>query len=344
MLAADLHVHLDGSLRESTLIEFARAQGACPLDVDEKSFLARLTFEPGMTLSSCLGRFGATVGLLQNRRALRRAAEELIQDCYLDGVRHAEIRFCPLLHTRGGMTPAEALEAVIAGLERGAAACTSGTAGEWLSAGVIVSILEGSRAEDVSLLVDLAARHAGSGVVGVDLAGDESLFDAARFERHFARAKGAGLGITVHAGEGHDPSHVIEAVERLGADRIGHGTSAAGDPRATRLLADGGITVECCLSSNLHTGAIGSYAEHPLPVFLEEGVSAVLATDNTFFSATSLSHEYDLAAEHLGLTRGELARMAIDSGRASFLPDDERRGLTDVLVDSVEAELGSEGR
>ncbi|MFH1502475.1 MAG: adenosine deaminase [Candidatus Eisenbacteria bacterium] len=341
MLASDLHVHLDGSLRESTLVEFARAQGVWPRDVDETAFLSRLAFEPGMSLSSCLDRFGVTVGLLQSARALARAASELVQDCYVDGVRHAEVRFCPLLHTRGGMSPGQAVEAVVSGLELGAAACVSAGDADWLTAGVIVSVLEGSSEADVSTLVDLAVEHAGSGVLGVDLAGDEALFDAARYSRPFARAKDAGLGVTVHAGEGHDPSHVVDAIERLGADRIGHGTSAANDARAMELLARSGTTVECCLSSNLHTGAIRTYGEHPLPRFLRDGVNATLTTDNRFFSATSLSREYDLAAEHLSLTRDDLAAVALQSGRAAFLADSERERLVAAIAESVEAELGS---
>ncbi len=341
MLAADLHVHLDGSLRESTLVELARDQGAWPRGVDERVYLSRLAFEPGMTLSSCLGRFEMTVGLLQSSRLLRRVADELVRDCFTDGVRHAEVRFCPLLHTRGGMAPDDALRAVISGLEQGTAACTSGGSGEWMSAGVIVSVLEGSEDADVSALVDLAVAHAGSGVIGLDLAGDESLFDAGRYAAPFAGAKEAGLGVTVHAGEGNDASHIIQAVERLGADRVGHGTSAVGDPRAMELLRRSGTTIECCLTSNLHTGAIGSYSQHPLPAFLRNGVRAVLATDNRFFSKTSLSKEYDLAAEHLGLTRDELAGMALESARSSFLAEGERRRLVEVIAHSVEAARGS---
>lgn len=342
MLASDLHVHLDGSIREGTLMELARSQGACPKGVEEDRFLSRLRFEPGMTLASCLERFETTVGLLQSPTALRDVADELVQDCYLDGVRHAEVRFCPTLHTRGGMPREEALEAVVSGLERGAAACVSGDAGEWMSAGVVISILEGATDDDTSALAELAVRFAGSGVLGLDLAGDEALFDASRYERAFSLARDAGLGVTVHAGEGHDPSHVARAVETLGADRIGHGTSAARDPRVMELLAARGTTVECCLSSNLHTGAIGSYAAHPLPLFLKNGVRATLATDNRFFSRTSLSAEYDLAAEHLGLERDQMASIALESARASFLRPSDRRSLERVIRESIEAQGGTD--
>jgi adenosine deaminase len=340
MLACDLHLHLDGSLRGRTLVELARAQGVLAGGAEESAFLSRLRFEDGMSLRACLDRFGITVGLLQTRAALSRVADELVRDCFVDGVRHLEVRLCPLLHSRCGLSPDEAVESVVAGLERGAAAVTAAGGAEWLSTGVIVSVLEGSTEAEIDRLVGVAVAHAGSGVVGLDLAGDEALFDASRFERHFARARTAGLGITVHAGEGHAPSHVIDAIERLGADRIGHGTSAAGSREALELLAESRAVVECCISSNVHTGAIRSHAEHPLRVFMNEGVRAVIATDNRFFSDTSLSREYDVAAERLGLTREELARIAVESGRAAFLPDAERRKLVDVLEGSVKAEAG----
>ncbi len=341
MLTCDLHVHLDGSMRDGTIMELAREQGICPSDASDDDFLGRLAFEPGMTLSSCLRRFETTVGLMQNHSALTRAADELVRDCYLDGVRHLEVRFCPTLHTRGGMAAEEALETVISGLERGAAECAPGDSGALMSAGVVVSMLEGAPERDIDALAELAARFAGSGVLGLDLAGDESLFDTDRYRNAFTRARDAGLGVTVHAGEGSDPSHIARAVHELGADRIGHGTSAGRDPAVMELLAEHGTTVECCLSSNLHTGAISSYAAHPLTLFLERGVKCTLATDNRFFSRTTLSREYDLAAERLGLSRDSLAELALQGARASFLPHPERGRLVDVVAESVSAHGGA---
>jgi adenosine deaminase len=187
----------------------------------------------------------------------------------------------------------------------------------------------------------MALAHSGSGVLGLDLAGDEALFDASRFERHFTRARSRGLGITVHAGEGRDPSHVRDAVEILGADRIGHGVAAASDGEVLDLLAERQTVVECCISSNVHTGAVSSVSEHPLPVFLREGVRAVLATDNRFFSGTTLSREYELAGRELSLSREELAALSVESGRASFLPPGDRESLTGLLHENAEAELGT---
>ena len=340
MLAADLHVHLDGSLRASTLAEFARDRGMYPRDASDAELTSGLVFEQGMSLTACLRRFEATVGLLQSAGALTRVAAELIEDCYSDGVRHAEIRLCPLLHTREGLRPEEALEAVLTGIEHGTSSCSTGRPPEWMSGRVVIAVLEDMGESESSSLIDLALRYADRGVVGVDLAGDESLFRPECFETHFARARDAGLGVTIHAGESGGPEHVGDAVRALGADRVGHGTSAPRDPAVLALLAERGITVECCVTSNVHTGAIARYEDHPLPVFLDAGVRVVLATDNRFFSQTSLSREYDIAAELLGVGRSALERVALESASASFLPRNERAELERLITSSIEAEDG----
>lgn len=337
MLAADLHVHLDGSLRASTLAELARDRGVFPRDAPDSDLAAALVFKEGMSLAACLRRFEATLGVLQSARALTRAAAELIEDCYSDGVRHAEVRLCPLLHTREGMKPEEALESVLVGIADGASACSAGERAEWMSGGVVIAILEGMADSEASALVDLALRYADRGVLGVDLAGDESLFSEARFEKHLARAQDAGLGVTVHAGEGGGPEHVAAAVRTLRADRIGHGTSGARDPAVLALLAERGVTVECCVTSNVHTGAVASYEDHPLLLFLSAGVRVVLATDNRFFSQTSLSREYDIAAERLGAGRSALELIALESAASSFLPSDERTKLESLIASTLEA-------
>ena len=341
MLAADLHVHLDGSLRAATLAELARERGLYPSRTPDARIESDLVFGEGMTLSACLRRFEVTVGLLQNAAALRRVAAELIEDCYSDGVRHAEIRMSPLLHTREGLDADGALEAVLEGIDRGTASLTAGGRREWMSGRVVIAVLEGMTDAEASLTVDLAIRNSGSGVVGVDLAGDESLFSEGRFESQFRLAREAGLGVTVHAGESGGPEHVAASVDTLGADRIGHGTSAARDPRVLELLAERNVTVECCLSSNVHTGAVPRYEEHPLPRLIEAGVPVALATDNRFFSRTSLSREYDIAGARLGVSRRALERVAMASGASSFLTPKERTELEGLIAASIEAATGS---
>ena len=335
MLASDLHAHLDGSLRSDTLVALAREAGLIPATSGADEFTRGLRFRTGMSLASCLDRFDVTVGLLQTRRALERVARELVCDCYLDGVRHVEIRFCPLLHTREGLSAAEAVTAVVSGTEQGTGEAPSGAPGDLMSARVILSVLEGMSEEQTRELVDLAIGFSDSLVCGVDLAGNEALFDATRHARPFARAADAGLGVTVHAGEEGGASNVTAAVEVLGANRIGHGVAAATDAEVMSLLAIRNVAVEVCLSSNLHTGAVESLAEHPLCRLARAGVPVALATDNRFFSDTTLSHEYELAAAGAGADRDVIARSVLTSADAAFLPGEDRQALRELYVSSL---------
>jgi adenosine deaminase len=341
MLASDLHVHLDGSLRETTLVRLARAQGAWPDGDADDRYPSRLRFSDGMTLQACLERFGATVALLQSAAALSRVARELVEDSHLDGARHIEVRLCPPLHARAGLSPDAVIEAVLAGFEEGNARVAASSPGERVSAKVIVTLLEGMDEEDAAGLVALAARHAG-GVAGIDLAGDEALFEAARYGRAFRRARDAGLGLTAHAGEGRDAEHVRRAVTELGVSRIGHGVAAARDPSVAALLAERGVTVEACISSNVHTGVVDSVERHPLRTLLARGVRAALATDNRFFSSTTLSREYDLARERLGVTAAETETLVLAGARAAFLPENEKAALEQLYAASMGRPRGDE--
>jgi adenosine deaminase len=329
MLASDLHVHLDGSLRADTVRELGAAAGLWS-EADGSARVSALRFRPGMSLTSCLARFETTIGLLQTAPALSRAARELVQDSYLDGVRHTEFRLCPPLHTRRGLTEEEVMEAVLAGADEGVSDCSREAPGELVSARAVLSVLEGMDQDAADRIVRLAIRFADAGVAGVDLAGDESLFDPGPLARPFGDARDAGLGITVHAGEGHDASHVTSAVEVLRAARIGHGVSAGSDRRVTALLAERGVTVEVCLTSNVHTGAVARLEDHPLPRLLRAGVRVTLATDNRFFSGTTLSREYDLAAERLLVGREDIAPMVMESAASSFLPPSTREALGEL--------------
>jgi adenosine deaminase len=346
MLASDLHVHLDGSLRIETLVELGARAGLWSRETGPER-VRRLRFRRGMSLSSCLARFETTVGLLQTAPALRRAARELVRDCYLDGVRHAEIRLCPPLHTRAGLAAEAVVEAALAGADEGVASCGLGAGDAALSARLLLSVLEGMGADEASTIVDLAVRFRDSGVAGVDLAGDESLFDPVPFASAFAAARDAGLGVTVHAGEGHPASHIATAVEALGARRVGHGVTAASDGRVLDLLRERDVTIEACLTSNTQTGAIERVEDHPLPRLLDAGVRVALATDNRFFSGTTLSREYDLAADRLSIGRAGVERMVIESATAAFLPDALRLSLARLYRTSVggprEAREGGSG-
>jgi adenosine deaminase len=275
---ADLHRHLDGSLRLATLRELAaRAGVALPADV---------RFRPGMGLPGALSRFQLTLAVLQDLDAIRRVAGEICEDAAADGVGTLEIRFAPQLH---GHPIAAVIDAALEGI-----------AGR---AGLILCALYGDPPALVDALV--AAAAARPGVVGIDLAGGPApgqVWGLASYAAGFRRAADLGLGRTVHAGEGRPPAEIAAAIELALAQRIGHGTTLLDDPAVADLVIERGVTIEACITSNLHTGAIARAEDHPLPRWLARGVRACVCTDNTLFSDVTASQELARARALPGMT------------------------------------------
>jgi adenosine deaminase len=292
---ADLHRHLDGSLRLSTLKELLAAKG--------KSVRRDLTFRPGMGLERALERFAQTLAGLQEPPAVKRVAAEMVEDAAREGVTTLEVRFAPQLHR--GAPPEAIIDAALEGLAGKAGLILCGLYGE------PPAVLEG--------LVAAAATR--PGVVGIDLAGgpsSEHRWILESYRHAFTRAKELGIGRTVHAGEGRAAEEIRMAIEVLGAQRIGHGTTLLEDDDALRLVLERGVTIEVCLTSNLHTDAIPSLKEHPLPEWLKRGVKVAICTDNTLLSDTDAPKEHKRVLDLRGVTRDALERMIAQGHAAAF--------------------------
>ena len=244
-MISDLHCHLDGSLSLSTLQELAEARGI--------SLPAQLCFYAGMGLQEALSRFAITLSVLQSPESVRRVAREIVETAWQQGVRTLEIRFAPQLHQGG--TLEQMVNAALKGLQG--------------RAGLILCGLYGENPEVLEQLVDVAA---GRGVVGIDLAGGplpEHRWKMRDYAPAFRRAAALGLGRTVHAGEGRPPSEIKEAILEMQAQRIGHGTTILEDPQVVALAIERKITLEACITSNVHTGVITNPMQHPLPRWLD---------------------------------------------------------------------------
>jgi adenosine deaminase len=267
---SDLHRHLDGSLRPSTMEELATALGvAVPTD---------LVFSAGMGLGAALSRFQFTLKLLQTPEAVHRVAAEMCEDAASEGVTTLEIRFAPQLHTNAGASIGDIIDAAV-----------NGAAGR---AGIILCGLYGESPDVLMSLVYAAESR--PGVVGIDLAGGPhgaSSFSLADYAIPFRRAAELGLGRTVHAGEGRPADEIRTAVKVLGAQRIGHGTSLLEDDDVLALVLSRNIVIEACPTSNVHTGVISCVEEHPISKWLDRGVRVTVCADNTLFSATHAAEE-----------------------------------------------------
>ena len=302
---AELHVHLDGSLRPSTMIDLASRSGV-DLPTREPEQLRRLMLvKDGASLEDYLRRFELTIALLQTPDAIERAAYEMVEDAAADGVRLLEVRYCPELSTRQGLGVDEAIAAEWRGLARGER-----------DFGVRTAIINCSlRHYDpaVSLHIarcSVAARQ--HGVVGFDLAGGEYGRPAGAHQAAFDAALAGGLGITVHAGEAAGAESVADAVRTCHANRIGHGTRLFEDAGLQDYVRDRRILVEINLTSNLQTGAVARLADHPVRRYFDAGLNVTLCTDSWLMSGTTQSREYELAHTELGFSRAEIDRMILN--------------------------------
>lgn len=317
---AELHCHLDGSLRPATMLDLGREYGAPMPARDAEALRTFMRVDDARHLEDYLERFAITLSVMQRADALERIAYELAEDAHADGVRYLEVRFAPVLNTREGLDAGDALAAALRGLRR--AERDHGIVGR-----VIVCALRHMPASDALAAAELAVSFRHDGVVGFDLAGGEAGNPASRFAAAFHHARTNDLACTCHAGEGAGSESVREAVHVCGAHRIGHGTRLVEDGSLTQFVNDQRIPIEICLTSNVQTRATSAYATHPLRRYHDQGLNVVLNTDNRLMSGVTLTDEYALAAEHLGFSFDELSVLAIRSFKAGFLPWQERRRL-----------------
>ncbi|MBX3196341.1 MAG: adenosine deaminase [Microbacteriaceae bacterium] len=318
----DLHSHLEGRVRPSTAAELARELG---VPEPEGGWERAIRLDGPADLTVYLQKVASTYPLFRSSAALERIAREAVLDAAAAGLDYLELRFGPATHTDTG----RGLEQVIAAVAEGMRA---GSAESGVPSGAVVAALRHHAPEANLAVARAAAAAAGAGVVGFDLAGDELLFP--ELEPHadaFAVARAAGLGITCHAAEAAPASAARDAVELLGATRIGHGAHVADDPEVLRWCAERGVVIEVCPTSNWFTGAIRDIADHPAPVFREAGIRVVLGDDNPMQTGSDLAAEREVLVERLGWSAADLAALDAASLEAAFLEPAQREALHSTL-------------
>ncbi|HEV7837364.1 MAG TPA: adenosine deaminase [Gemmatimonadaceae bacterium] len=332
---AELHCHLDGSLRPSTLLELAKDRRIKLPGSSVEEMRDYMRVDDARTLEDYLKRFDITVSVMQSEDALERIAYELAEDAAEDGVRYIEVRNAPILNVVQGLNLVQAVEAPLRGLRR--AEKEFGIVSRF----IICSLRQYPPATSLEM-ARLAVEFKNDGVVAFDLAGGEKGFPASVHADAFRYARENDLAVTVHAGEGDGAASVREAVHLCGANRIGHGTRLIDDPDLTQYVNDRRIALEICLTSNVQTKAAESYAAHPLREYFDRGLNVTLNTDNRLMSATTLTDEYVHAAEHLGFTVDELAGIALNGFESAFLPWEERLMLIEEVSERIDEIVGAE--
>ena len=327
---AELHVHLDGSLRPETMITLARtAKVSLPSrEPDELRRLMRV--DDAKDLEDYLRRYDLTIALLQTPDSVERVAYEMVEDAARDHVRYLEVRYCPHLSCAAGMTMDEVIEAELAGFARGER-----------DFGVVARVINCSlRHYDPALSVEIAERSVAfgdRGVVAFDLAGGEAGRPPGVHRAAFDAAARGYLGITVHAGEAAGPESVAEAVHLCHANRIGHGTRLGESTALLHYVRDRRILVEANITSNVQTRAVPRASAHPVRAYFDAGVNVTLCTDAWLMTGVCLSDEYWLAHTELGFTRDEIEQLILNGFAAGFLPWPQRRALIQQVEDELQA-------
>ncbi len=327
---AELHCHLDGSVRPATLLELARDQHKSMPRDDAEALRDYMRVDDARTLEEYLERFAITLSVMQQAEAMERIAYELAEDCAKEGVRYLETRFAPILNVHEGLTGAQALEAALRGLS-----CAERDFG--ITSRVIVCAIRNMPPTASLEAAWLAVDFKRDGVVGFDLAGGEFGHPAGAHALAFDHCIAHDLPCTCHAGEGDGASSIASAMHACHAHRIGHGTRLIDDPALMAEAKAAGVAIECCLTSNVQTRATAAYDTHPLRRYFEAGLQVSINTDNRLMSGTDLVLEYGLAAKHLDFTFEELMVLARQGFTNAFLPLAER----DALVKRVDAEFAS---
>jgi len=308
MPKAELHLHLDGSLRIETALELARTRGVEAPATWRGMFDALVAPMPCADQAELLRAFELPIALMQDAAALERITRELVESKAADGVRYAEIRWGPLLHLRRGLRLPDGIEAVVRGAEAGAAA--TGTVVR-----LIATALRSHDPADNVGLAEAASRFRDRGLTGWDLAGPEEAYPDPLLHRDaFEAARAGGLRITVHAGEWGGAAQVRRALD-VGPERIAHGAAAWDDPALVDELRRRGIPLDLCPTSNVQAGIVPSLADHPIARLHRAGAPVTLSTDDTTVSDISLTDEYGRAVAEVGLSLPELwaiDRFALD--------------------------------
>jgi adenosine deaminase len=299
MPKAELHLHLDGSLRIETALELARTRGVdAPRDVAgmRRELVAPM---PCRDQAELLRAFRLPIELMQDADALERITRELVETKAAEGVRYLEIRWAPALHTARGLSAGDVIEAVARG-------ATDAARATGIDARLICTAMRSHDPAANTELADVAVRARDLGMTGFDLAGPEEAFpDPTDHAAAFEVARGGGLHVTVHAGEWGGAAQVRRALA-VDPERIAHGPSAIEDADLCRELIARQVSLDVCPTSNWQAGIVPSIAAHPLARLHRAGVPVTLSTDDTTVSDLSLTDEYERALDVIGLTADEL--------------------------------------
>lgn len=328
---ADLHVHLDGSLRPETVLELA-AQHAPELGLESVEEV-RGRVGCGRLFGSLveyLRGFEITLSVMQTEESLERIAYELAEDAHRENVRYMEVRYSPMLHTQQGLKLTKVVEAVLWGLRRAREALG-------IKANLIICGIRNISAESSYAMAELAVAYKNRGVVGFDLAGAEANYPAKTHRAAFELVRANNVNCTIHAGEAYGPESIAQAIHICGAHRLGHGCRLGENGDLLHYVNDHRVPLECCPSSNVQTGAVRDLRTHPLKRYFDLGLRVTINTDNRLITDTSVSKELWLVHSRMSVPFADIKSMILAGFKSSFLPFHEKEAIMRQVARELES-------
>ena len=330
---AELHCHLDGSMRVETIMDIAKKEKIkLPSDnIDEM----RKILEVGMnckSLEEYLRPFDITAQVLQTEESLTRATYELAEDAANENIRYIEIRFAPLWHIQKDLSLTDVVDAVLAGAHKAEKDFN-------IIIGIIICSIRHTSPEDSMKVAELAVAYKNRGVVGFDLAGAEKDFPAKDHKEAFYLIINNNINTTAHAGEAYGTESIEQAIHYISANRIGHGTRLREDGDLLNYVNDHRIPLEMCITSNIQTKAVNKFEDHPIKFYYDLGLRVTLNTDNRLISDVNLTDEYMLAIEKFGFTANDIKYLILNGFKSAFLPFHQKI----ILIKQITKELEDKG-
>ncbi|MCZ2127649.1 MAG: adenosine deaminase [Anaerolineales bacterium] len=322
----ELHRHLEGSLRLSTMLDIARKHGVTvPASLFSLSGLVQVQEKDPLTFSNFLEKFKTLRLFYRTPEVIHRITREAVEDAAKDNVRYLELRFTPVALSRAEGFPLHDVMHWVDSSAREAAKEFG------IKVGLIASVNRHESPELAEQVAWLTAERRDDFLVGLDLAGNEAEFSSRPFHEIFQEAKRAGVYITAHAGEWGAAANVRDAIENLGAERIGHGVRVLEDDSIVELAKERGAVFEVCVTSNFQSGVVKQIESHPLPRMIERGLKVTVNTDDPSISRIALSDEFQIAHEKLNVPLETLKQSVLTAAQAAFLSESDKADLVKRL-------------
>ncbi|PHZ59614.1 adenosine deaminase [Photobacterium leiognathi] len=322
----DIHRHLDGNIRPQTILELGQQFNMTLPGHDLESLRPHVQIvEAEPSLVAFLSKLDWGVAVLGDLDACRRVAYENVEDALRAQIDYAELRFSPYyMAMKHNLPVAGVVEAVIDGVNAG---CRD----FGIKANLIGIMSRTFGVDACQQELDALLTHKDK-LVAIDLAGDELGQPGTQFNTHFKQVRDAGLRVTVHAGEAAGPESMWQAINELGAVRIGHGVKAIQDPKLMDYLAEHKIGIESCITSNIQTSTVSNIKDHPIKPFLEHGILASLNTDDPAVEGIELPYEYEVAAPAVGLSQAQIEQAQRNGLEIAFLTESEKQVLREMAA------------